>query len=78
MSGAGAERMDKMHLSVFHSASNRTRGRRSRNSISSAAWYAFNSFFLFVFKTYLRARRPPGVSEAQRSLHILRIREDRL
>ncbi len=40
------ERMDEMHLSVFHSVSNRARGRRSRNSISSAARYAFNSFFV--------------------------------
>ncbi len=40
--------MDEMHLSVFHSVSNRVCGRRSRNSISSAA-YAFNSFFFFVF-----------------------------
>ncbi len=42
------ERMDEMHLSVFHSVSNRARGRRSRNSISSVA-YAFNSFFFFFF-----------------------------
>ncbi len=40
--GGGAvwdERMDEMHLSVFHSVS------VSRNSISSVAWYTFNSFF---------------------------------
>ncbi len=42
------ERMDEMHLSVFHSVSNRAHGRRSRNSISSAA-YAFNSFFFLLF-----------------------------
>ncbi len=35
----------KLHLSVFHAVSNHARGRRSRNSISSAARYAFNSFF---------------------------------
>ncbi len=40
------ERMDEAHLSVFHSVSNRDHGKRSRNSISSAARYAFNSFFL--------------------------------
>ncbi len=39
--------MDVMHLSVFHSVSNRARGKRSRNSFSSAAPYAFNSFFFF-------------------------------
>ncbi len=32
---------------VFHFVSNRARGRRSRNSISSR--YAFNSFFFFFF-----------------------------
>ncbi len=31
--------------SVFHSISNRARGKHSRNSISSVARYAFNSFF---------------------------------
>ncbi len=37
--------MDETHLSVLHSVSNRARGRRSRNSISSR--YAFSSFFFF-------------------------------
>ncbi len=41
--------MDETHLSVFHSVSNRARGRRSRNSISSR--YALNSFFFFFFQT---------------------------
>ncbi len=43
--------------SVFHSAPNRARGKRSRNSVSSAAHYAFNSFFLSRarhFTTFLR------------------------
>ncbi len=39
--------MDETHLSMFHSVSNRARGKCSRNSISSQ--YAFNSFFCFVF-----------------------------
>ncbi len=37
------EQMNETHLSVFHSISNRTRVKRSRNSISSAARYAFNT-----------------------------------
>ncbi len=41
----GYERMDEKHLSMFHSVSNRARGKRSRNSVSSVARYAFNSFF---------------------------------
>ncbi len=40
------EWMKLTHLSVFHSVSNRAHGKRSRNSVSSAARYAFNSFFL--------------------------------
>ncbi len=44
--GGVVERMDETHLSVFHSVSNRAHGKRSRNSISSASRYAFNSFFL--------------------------------
>ncbi len=43
--GGVVERMDETHLSVFHSVSNRAHGKRSRNSISSASRYAFNSFF---------------------------------
>ncbi len=35
--GGGGVRMDETHLSMFHSISNRARGKRSRNSISSAA-----------------------------------------
>ncbi len=46
--GGGLERMDEMHLSMFHSFLNRARGRRSRNGISTAARYSFNCFF-FVF-----------------------------
>ncbi len=33
--------MDETHLSVFHSVSNRARGRRSRNSISSRYVFFF-------------------------------------
>ncbi len=46
--GGGPEGMNETHLSVFHSALNR--GKRSRNRISSAARYAFNSFFLVSSK----------------------------
>ncbi len=38
-------RMDEMHLSVFHSVSNHARGKRSRNSISSAARISSRFFF---------------------------------
>ncbi len=48
---SGYERMNETHLSVFHSVSNRARGKRLRNSVSSAARYAFNSFFLVSSKT---------------------------
>ncbi len=41
-------RMDETHLSMFHSVSNRAGGKRSRNSISSAA--SISSVFLFFFK----------------------------
>ncbi len=37
--------MNETHLSMFHSVLNRARGKRSRNSVSSAASYAFNSLF---------------------------------
>ncbi len=101
---------NETHLSVFHSVLNCARRKCSRNSFSSVACYAFNSFFLVsskrlydihvtwfdrflhrkgdsaaliiihVFiaagqiqketkiKTSLRARGPPGVSGALRSL----------
>ncbi len=39
------EWMKLTHLSVFHSISNRAHEKRSRNSISSAAQDAFNTFF---------------------------------
>ncbi len=42
-------RMDETHLSVFHSVSNRARGKRSRNSISSAARIS-SRFFFFLSK----------------------------
>ncbi len=42
----GVGRMDETHLPVFHSVSNRARGKRSRNSISSAARVS-SSFFFF-------------------------------
>ncbi len=45
----GGMRMDEMHLSVFHSVSNRAHGKRSRNSISSAARIS-SRFFFFFFK----------------------------
>ncbi len=38
-------RMDETHLSVFHSVSNCARGKRSRNSISSAARISSRFFF---------------------------------
>ncbi len=41
------ERMDETHLSVFHSISNRTCGKRSRDNNFSTAWQAFNSFSFF-------------------------------
>ncbi len=48
--GEGLMRMDETHLSVFHSVSNRACGKRSRNSISSAA--RINSrFFCFLSKS---------------------------
>ncbi len=37
--------MNETLLSVFYSALNRARGKRSRDSISSAARYVFNSFY---------------------------------
>ncbi len=45
--GGGGMRMDETHLSVFHSVSNRARGERSRNSISSAARISSRFFLLF-------------------------------
>ncbi len=54
---SGYERINEMHLSVFHSAPNRARGKRSRNSISSAARYAFNSFFFCLEQESLRHSR---------------------
>ncbi len=36
------ERMDEMHLTLFHSVLNRAHWKRLKNSISSAAWYAFS------------------------------------
>ncbi len=44
--GGWDERMDAMHLSVFHSVSNRDRGKRS----SLPRLQAFNSFFFFSNK----------------------------
>ncbi len=41
--------MDETHLSVFHSVSNRASGKRSRNSISSAA--RISSLFFFLSKS---------------------------
>ncbi len=37
--------MNETHLSLFHSALNHARRKHSRNSVSSAARYAFNSLF---------------------------------
>ncbi len=42
--------MDETHLSVFHSVSNRARGKRSRNSISSAACIS-SRFCFFLSKS---------------------------
>ncbi len=47
----GGERMNETHLSVFHSFSNRARGRRSRNSISSSV--RFQSF-LFLSRAFVK------------------------
>ncbi len=38
---AGDEGMDETHLTTFHSISNHAQGKRSRNSISSAARFFF-------------------------------------
>ncbi len=38
--------MNETHLSVFHSVSKCAHRKRSRNIVSSAARYTFNSFFL--------------------------------
>ncbi len=51
LGGGGGERVDEMYLSVFHSVSNRAHGMHSRNSVSSAARYTFNSFFFFLSQT---------------------------
>ncbi len=45
----GGGRMDETHLPVFHSVSNHARGKRSRNSISSAA--RVSSIFFFLSKS---------------------------
>ncbi len=45
--GGGGGGMDETHLSVFHSVSNRARGKRSRNSISSVAHISSHFFFFF-------------------------------
>ncbi len=44
--------MNETHLSVFHSALNHARGKRSRNRISSVARYAFNLFFFVSSKRF--------------------------
>ncbi len=44
-------RMDETHLSVFHTVSNRARGKRSRNSISSAARISSRFFGFFLSKS---------------------------
>ncbi len=44
------EWMKLTHLSVFHSISNRAHEKRSRNSISSPAQDAFNTFFFVTSK----------------------------
>ncbi len=47
--GCGSdERSDEMHLSVFHSVSIGTDGKRLRNSISSAARCTLGSCFFFL------------------------------
>ncbi len=48
--GGGGGVMNETHLSVFYTVSNRACRKRSTNSVSSAARYAFNSLF------YSRAR----------------------
>ncbi len=44
--GGGGERTDEMHLSVFHSVSNRAHGKRSRNCLFSGS-VRFQLFFFF-------------------------------
>ncbi len=86
---SGYERINETHLSVFHSVSNHARGKRSRNSVSSAARYAFNSLFLSRARDFIliqisnskqnlneiifESKGAPGVSGALHSLCILRI-----
>ncbi len=50
--GCWNERLDEMHLSVFHSISNHAHGKRLRNSISFLAGYAFNLLFLVRVRDY--------------------------
>ncbi len=47
----GYEWMSETYLSVFHSAPNRARGKRSRIIVSSVACYAFNPFFCLEQET---------------------------
>ncbi len=48
--GGGGGGMDETHLSMFHSVSNRARGKRSRNSISSVARIS-SRFIYFLSKS---------------------------
>ncbi len=50
------EWMKLTHLSVFHSVSNRAHEKRSRNSISSPAQDAFNTFFCHEEETVRHSR----------------------
>ncbi len=50
---SGYERMNETHLSVFHSALNHAHGKRSRNSVSSAARYTFNSLFSRLYDIHV-------------------------
>ncbi len=50
---SGYKRMNEMHLSMFHSALNHAHGKHSRNSVSSAARYAFNSLFSRLYDIHV-------------------------
>ncbi len=49
--------MNETHLSEFHFVSNRARGKCSRKRVSSAARYAFSSFFFCLTQESLRHSR---------------------
>ncbi len=52
----GAERMDEMHLSVFHSVSNRARRRRSSKSIWLYLPWCFGGHTQLAYSAYREDR----------------------